>query len=352
MHNVDGANPAHVSQQQLHRKDNFPMIQAAYVVDGFIGMLAVYVFVLYIIAVDICIYNIDCISHEFLLPVIFFPQSICWMASSDASSSSPDASALGGDEHWAYSHGFSAKILDVFRHVVRVLGLNPTRVVDVGCGAGPLAVQLAAQMTNVRVTAIDWAENAIQLCAANATRCMVHGRVVPLLHNVSNTLPDDFPKHDAAISAFLLTDKLDPRLAVERIKAMVRPGGLIVLAEWASTPQIRAYQAIDGDLAKFYPHGQPVIGSDNIAKLLQAQGLHVVHRTEIQTKTDMIPLVTEHFDAFLKRLQPPPDPMRLRTKKDKAELQQLFLQIYDPAAKTEDSEDLDVTIAVVVAVVV
>jgi len=61
---------------------------------------------------------------------------------------------------------------------------GPSRLLDLGCGYGVLAVALAAAAPESVVDAVDVNERALALCAANAARHGVAERVHPLL-------PDD-----------------------------------------------------------------------------------------------------------------------------------------------------------------
>ncbi|MDO5683033.1 MAG: methyltransferase [Propionibacteriaceae bacterium] len=61
---------------------------------------------------------------------------------------------------------------------------NATRLLDLGCGWGPIAVALAAECPDAVVDAVDTNELALQLTAANARTAGVEDRVRP-------ALPDD-----------------------------------------------------------------------------------------------------------------------------------------------------------------
>lgn len=85
---------------------------------------------------------------------------------------------------------FSGERLDLgtavlFREAPRPAG--PTTVLDLGCGYGPIACVLAAELPEVTVWAVDVNTRALELTAANAASLGVADRV-----NVAT--PDDVPE--------------------------------------------------------------------------------------------------------------------------------------------------------------
>jgi len=65
---------------------------------------------------------------------------------------------------------------------------NAPRLLDLGCGFGPIAVALAASCPGARVTAVDVNERALQLTRLNAATAGVDVRVLT---------PDDVPDDDS-----------------------------------------------------------------------------------------------------------------------------------------------------------
>lgn len=65
---------------------------------------------------------------------------------------------------------------------------GPVRVLDLGCGIGPLTVAVGLADSEARITAIDVNERALALTRANADRLGIGDRVL-------TSLPDDVP-HD------------------------------------------------------------------------------------------------------------------------------------------------------------
>jgi 16S rRNA G1207 methylase RsmC len=100
-------------------------------------------------------------------------------------------------EGGVFSHGQldkgTAVLLDFARKHPEVFsGLPDGDLVDVGCGAGPIALALAAALPDRTIWAVDVNERARQLCAENAR--------ANNLHNITVVTPDQVP-HDALIAA-------------------------------------------------------------------------------------------------------------------------------------------------------
>ena len=91
------------------------------------------------------------------------------------------------DTDWDFTTAdgvFSANGLDLGTAVLLRESVPPagaTRLLDLGCGYGVLAVGLAAACPHAVVDAVDTNERALALCATNAAANGVADRVVPLL---------------------------------------------------------------------------------------------------------------------------------------------------------------------------
>lgn len=91
------------------------------------------------------------------------------------------------DTDWEFETAagvFSADGLDLGTAVLLRESAPPagaTRLLDLGCGYGVLAIALARACAGAQVDAVDVNERALSLCAANAANHQVADRVQPLL---------------------------------------------------------------------------------------------------------------------------------------------------------------------------
>lgn len=86
---------------------------------------------------------------------------------------------------------------------------NARRILDLGCGWGPIAVALAYECPDAVVDAVDVNELALALCAENAARAGVGDRVRPMLPPESPTVPADASGASAGARGALAADAYD-----------------------------------------------------------------------------------------------------------------------------------------------
>lgn len=101
--------------------------------------------------------------------------------------------------------------------VLRLLGDKPGRLLDVGCGGGAHAAELAAQGWSV--TGVD--VSAEQLALARA-------RGVEVVEADATALPLEDASFDAAVSMFTHTDVGDFGAVLREVARVLRPGGCFV----------------------------------------------------------------------------------------------------------------------------
>jgi ubiquinone/menaquinone biosynthesis C-methylase UbiE len=110
------------------------------------------------------------------------------------------------------------------------------RVVDVGCGPGPLTRALADRAGAVNVAAVDPSPDFVDACRARVPHADV--RVA-----TAEELP--FPTHafDAALAQLVVQLMEDRDAGVAEMIRVTRPGGVIAACVWDSTtmPVLRAF---------------------------------------------------------------------------------------------------------------
>jgi SAM-dependent methyltransferase len=133
-----------------------------------------------------------------------------------------------------YDH-FDGARLDLTAYVALMRELDATRVVDVGCGTGSLAVLLADR--GYRVVGVDPAEASLSVAAAKDPG----GRVV-WVHADATTLPAvaaDVALMTGNVAQVFLTDD-DWNSALDGVRRALRPGGHFVFE--TRRPQRRAWE--------------------------------------------------------------------------------------------------------------
>jgi ubiquinone/menaquinone biosynthesis C-methylase UbiE len=122
-------------------------------------------------------------------------------------------------------------IVDVRQHLLAMLAARSGQtVMDVGCGAGHLALELGAQVgPNGRVIGIDKSEPLIDVARARAADAAL-SNIEFRVGDVQN-LPLDDDSLDGACSDRVFQYLTDPAQAVRELQRVTRPSGTIVIAD-------------------------------------------------------------------------------------------------------------------------
>jgi ubiquinone/menaquinone biosynthesis C-methylase UbiE len=135
--------------------------------------------------------------------------------------------------------------------VDEALATNPATILDVGCGTGTLAVQLAQRAPRSRVIGLDGDPDILTRAAAKAQEATVN---VELLTGMADAIALDDASVDCAVST-LVFHHLAPDTkarALAEIKRVLRPDGRLVIADYGGPidPLMRAaflfVQLLDG----------------------------------------------------------------------------------------------------------
>lgn len=126
-----------------------------------------------------------------------------------------------------------AVFLDATLCLLAPMGVTTGDVVaDVGPGAGSATVALARAVgEHGRVYAVDLDPAMLEATMAAAHRAGVGDRVRPVLHNVDDGAPPLPEAADAVWSSWCVHHARDWDAAVRALVAMLRPGGVLCLAE-------------------------------------------------------------------------------------------------------------------------
>jgi SAM-dependent methyltransferase len=131
------------------------------------------------------------------------------------------------------------------------LGIKPgTRLLDVGCGAGQLA--LIAARAGARVIGCDIATNWIEKARARAA---AEGLEITFEEGDAEGLPYEDAQFDVVVSLVGAMSAPRPNLVAAELTRVCRPGGRIVMANWTPSGFIgQMFKTISNHIA---PSGMP-----------------------------------------------------------------------------------------------
>jgi ubiquinone/menaquinone biosynthesis C-methylase UbiE len=151
----------------------------------------------------------------------------------------PVMAVTSRERHWR------GKVVD------EALATTPATILDVGCGTGTLAVQIAQRAPDARVIGLDGDPDILKRAAAKAHTA---GVKVELVNGLADSIPLDGASVECAVST-LVFHHLAPDTkarALAEIGRVLRPGGRLVIADYGDPhdPLMRAaflyVQLLDG----------------------------------------------------------------------------------------------------------
>jgi ubiquinone/menaquinone biosynthesis C-methylase UbiE len=114
-------------------------------------------------------------------------------------------------------------------------------VVDAGCGPGYLALSIARQFPQTRITGIDLSQEMLERAKINISYVDFDSRVTFLKADV-HRMPFQNDSVDFVISTLSLHHWSDPLLAIDEIYRILKPGGrLMILDLRRDTPRLLFY---------------------------------------------------------------------------------------------------------------
>ncbi|MGZ3618605.1 MAG: class I SAM-dependent methyltransferase [Ktedonobacteraceae bacterium] len=116
----------------------------------------------------------------------------------------------------------------VARECLGYLGVAPAKQwLDIGCGTGALSLAILDVASPSKIKGVDPSEEFI----AFARDQVVDDRVSFIVGD-TQALPFESAQFDAVVSGLVLNFVLDPYLAVNEMKRVVRPGGIVAAYVW------------------------------------------------------------------------------------------------------------------------
>jgi SAM-dependent methyltransferase len=153
---------------------------------------------------------------------------------------------------WAARARLARRLLDV--HGVQ----PPASVVDVGCGWGTNLVAL--EQAAYQVTGLDISRRALEIIERPGRRLIEADLTQPL--------PPAGCSFDAALLLDVLEHLDDDRAALERVKLLLRPGGLLIVSVPALPELFSEFDEIQGHRRRYLP--------ETLAQAFEGTGLRFI----------------------------------------------------------------------------
>ena len=190
----------------------------------------------------------------------------------------------------AYDHHVGRYGPQLAAGLIRSAGIRPgQRVLDVGCGPGPLTRSLADLLGAANVAAIDPSEPFVEAC-----RRRVPGADVRV--GVGEHLPFEAGEFDAVLAQLVVQLMDDSDAGIEEMIRVARPGGVIAASVWDSRtmPVLRSFwdAALEvapervGALSDAQRVGYT--SAEELAQLWNGHGLTEVATSELSVQADYL----------------------------------------------------------------
>ena len=132
--------------------------------------------------------------------------------------------------------------------VERVPLAQASRVLDVGCGPGPLTAVVAEVVGAANVAAVDPSEQFARACRERVPGADV--RVAP-----AEELPFEDDSFDAVLSQLVVNFLSDPPAGVREMRRVTRPGGAVAATVWDYTGEMTMLRAFWDAAVEVDPDG-------------------------------------------------------------------------------------------------
>jgi SAM-dependent methyltransferase len=168
-------------------------------------------------------------------------------------------------EGWAHFAPLQAMTTEPAARLARFAGIKPgTRVLDVACGTGVVAITAARQ--DARVTALDLTPELLSVARDNA---QIAGVTVDWHEGDVESLPFDADAFDVVVSQFGHMFAPRPEVAIKEMVRVLRPGGVLAFSTWPPELLIGRIFAITGKYMPPPPPGvapPPLWGDPNVIR--------------------------------------------------------------------------------------
>ena len=157
------------------------------------------------------------------------------------------------------------------------LPLKGLRLLDIGCGGGLLSEPMAR--LGATVTGVDASARNIGIAAAHAAQTGIE--IDYRAGTVEELVADGEPPFDAVLNCEVVEHVADVELFLQSCAALVRPGGLMVVATLNRTPKSFALAIVGAEyVLRWLPRGthdwRKFVRPSELARGLRAGGVEIV----------------------------------------------------------------------------
>lgn len=214
-----------------------------------------------------------------------------------------DRIAEGYATYWSPVHRASTlRLLDA-------VGLEaaraPSRIVDVGCGTGALAVAAAARWPEAEIEATDISSGMLAVASRTIAAAGPAGGRVHLSRAPADRLPFADGSFDLALAAFVLQLVPSRPRALREMRRVLRPGGRLAYVGWlAGGGPFAADEAWDAALDAAGVERESPGGTDDLASPAAAAAqLRAAGLSRVTARADRLvhQFTPEAYAAFITR---------------------------------------------------
>lgn len=187
---------------------------------------------------------------------------------------------------------FAPSLERIYADIARLTDGPVRTILDIGAGTGAGTFGLLQRFADARAVAIDASQDMLDHLRHRAEQLGLAERITTLQVDLDEAAPRIDPV-DLGWAAASLHHLADPDRSLKALAALIRPGGLLAVAELTGLPRFvpadtlagaaeaRAHGLIDADRAA----DMPTMGSDWGVRLTRA-GLEIELHREIATDTE------------------------------------------------------------------
>jgi ubiquinone/menaquinone biosynthesis C-methylase UbiE len=174
-----------------------------------------------------------------------------------------DRIAAGYAAWWSPIH--RPATLGLLDEIAPAMASGATRVLDIGCGTGALAGEVAVRWPHARVTGLDISAGMLAIAARTVAGLPdgAAGRVA-LVQAPADSLPFADGSFDVAVTAFVLQLVPSRARALREARRVLAPGGTVATVTWMPGAAAGVDEAYDAALAAagLEPRGSEAVHDD------------------------------------------------------------------------------------------